>query len=112
MASHKVRRKLLANSQFQLGPNGNVLDQILSGVVTGCMNAATTVTMSTGSFVVANANAGDMVFLTPASLPADAALVSACVTAASVVTGSFYNSGSATAAESAITMQYFIISAS
>ena len=108
----KVRRKLLANSQMQVGKQGNVADQIVFGTTTGCMVQATTVTAVTGSFLAPNANAGDMVFLTAGSLPADVFIASACVTAASTITASYYNAGSATATAVTISAQYFIVSAS
>jgi hypothetical protein len=68
--------------------------------------------MSTASFVVPNAVDGDIVALTPGSLPADMFLASASVTAASTITASLYNSGSATAAAVELTMQYILLSAS
>jgi len=108
----KVRRKLLANSQFQVGKQGNVVDSVLFGQTTGCMVQATTVTGVTGSFLAPEAAVGDFVWLTAGSLPVDVTIVAACVTAASTITASYYNSGSATATAATITAQYLIFSAS
>jgi len=113
MASFKTRRTLISKGGTKTGSDGNIVRQIMAGTTTGCMNVATTVTQSTGSFVVAGLPADALIIgFIPGSLPADVFLPSASVTAASVITASFYNSGSATAAESAITMQYWAISAS
>jgi len=108
----KVRRKLLANSQLQVGKQGNVVDSVLFGNTTGCMVQATTVTMVTGSLLAPQAAVGDMVFLTAGSLPADVYIQSACITAASTITASYYNAGSATATAVTVSAQYFIVSAS
>ena len=108
----KVRRKLLANSQLQVGKQGNVADQMQFGTAVGDFLSTGCLTMSTGSFVVANANAGDMVFLMAGSLPANIFIASACVTAASTITASFYNTGSGSATGVGITVNYLLISAS
>ena len=100
------------NGAVRISSIGTSFSKIQAGTANGCHPTLAANVLGVGSILIANAAVGDLVFLTPGSMPPTLTLISACITAASKVSASFYNSGSPSATESAITFQYFIITAS
>ena len=100
------------NGAFRVSSVGTSIQKIQTGTANGCHPTLTSDVLGVGSILIPNAAVGDLVFLMPGSMLPLLNLLAACVTAASKVSASFYNSGSATSTESAITFQYILIQAS
>lgn len=113
MASFKVRRRLNATGGLAVGPTGgNYADAIHFGQVSASLPELATTETQVGSMLAPGVAEGDLVWLTPASLPSDAQIIAACATAASTITASYYNSGSATISTVDLTISYLAISPS
>lgn len=113
MAKFKVRRTLLANSDFQVGVNGTAASKIQFGVLEiGVPAIAASGGISASDGTVANAAIGDYVFLMPYGVNSAQAAVgirAASVTAATCISASFVSmTGSAVEAHQASFM-YFLI---
>ncbi len=97
------------SGSVHLGSVGTNLGALLYGSTIITVGSTTSGSSASSLVTIANAATTDYVFATAGSVPLYSVLTGASVTAASVVTFEFTNTGSTTSAEAAVTMQYFIL---
>lgn len=110
MASLKTRRLSRNTGGIAVGVGGSTVSKLLFGA--GAVTAISCAAASAGSalMTVTGASLGDKVFISTGSMAACAWITGACVTATNVLTLKYFNSGSATMADTPLSVQYLVIS--